>query len=48
MECVEAGVAGGWGVGGGGRNLAKYQVFQLRTLPGGIREAEREKIQRKG
>ena len=29
-------------MGGGGRNLAKYQVFQLRTLAGGIREAERE------
>ena len=46
------GACGGWcccGVGGGvgGRNLAKYQVLQLRTLPGGIREAEREKIQTK-
>lgn len=44
---VEAGVAGVGG-GEGGRNLARYQVFQLRTLPVGIREAEREKIQRKG
>lgn len=47
MERVEAGVAGVGG-GEGGRNLVKYQVFQLRTLPVGIREAEREKIQRKG
>lgn len=45
MERVEAGVAGVGG-GEGGRNLVKYQVFQLRTLPVGIREAEREKIQR--
>lgn len=44
---MEAGVAG-MGGGEGGRNLAKYQVFQLRTLSVGIREAEREKIQRKG